>query len=505
MKTIWYYVVCILVISGPLVTISTSSRGNSPEHFLEKIDNGVIIQKCNNDDELDQEQTKDCSYGYFCYYKRWLAQSFKPTFPILTRVQIKLFRQGDPLDSVDITLSIREELTGEDLTIYSLKGSDIIGSDQIWVEFDIPDIEVTPEHTYYIVCRALAATRENCFAWYIGKDEQYPRGGPYESRDAGNTWVDLLNYDYQYENIDLCFRTFGRGIQPFQPETPTGPEEGEIGYNYSYTTLTTDPLGKQLFYLWDWGDETTSDWDGPYDSGETITETHSWDKRGVYLVKVKAKNSDEIESQWSDPIIVGIPVKSNEVDQKQEDMNDDKIGYGTYPGRMLAQSFIPTQNTLTRVELRMFRKDNPNKITISIRETVDGDDLTSVEITGTSIPTKISWVQFDFTDIEVVPGQPYYIIWNPDIPNITNNFYWLFDVNDPYLQGEAWSGLPWKILNEFQYPHPDFCFKTYFANTKHQQFDDVDVFHMNPFNSSHVKIMIRFFQRFLDNPLHYSP
>ncbi len=94
-----------------------------------------------------------------------------------------------------------------------------------------------------------------------------------------------------------------------KPEKPSiqGPATGNAGEEYVYTAVTTDTTGTQLFYLFDWGDSTDSEWIGSYNSGEECEAIHTWIEKGDYQIKVKAKNSYESESEWSDPLIVSIP------------------------------------------------------------------------------------------------------------------------------------------------------------------------------------------------------
>ncbi|MFA5101599.1 MAG: C25 family cysteine peptidase [Candidatus Thermoplasmatota archaeon] len=94
---------------------------------------------------------------------------------------------------------------------------------------------------------------------------------------------------------------------PDKPETPTGETNGNINIIYTYTTSTTDLDGDQVYYLWDWGDGTQSTWLGPYTSGATISTTHTWAKKGSYSIKVKAKDTFDAESDWSDPLPVTMP------------------------------------------------------------------------------------------------------------------------------------------------------------------------------------------------------
>ncbi|RLF41318.1 MAG: hypothetical protein DRN12_03515, partial [Thermoplasmata archaeon] len=84
------------------------------------------------------------------------------------------------------------------------------------------------------------------------------------------------------------------------PEKPTitGPTQGKPGEELEYNIKTTDPDGDDVYYYIDWGDNTTSDWIGPYKSGEKVTVSHTWDAEGYYIIKVKAKDPDGEESDW---------------------------------------------------------------------------------------------------------------------------------------------------------------------------------------------------------------
>jgi hypothetical protein len=94
---------------------------------------------------------------------------------------------------------------------------------------------------------------------------------------------------------------------PNKPNKPTGPASGKPGTVYTYSTSTTDPNGDQVYYLWDWGDGSQSNWLGPYNSGVTINTTHTWTTKGSYSIKVKAKDTFGTESSWSDPLPITMP------------------------------------------------------------------------------------------------------------------------------------------------------------------------------------------------------
>jgi len=60
-------------------------------------------------------------------------------------------------------------------------------------------------------------------------------------------------------------------------------------------------------YLIDWGDNTSIEWLGLYDSGEEIILSHTWAEQGNYIIKAKAKDTNDIESEWSDPLPIKMP------------------------------------------------------------------------------------------------------------------------------------------------------------------------------------------------------
>lgn len=76
------------------------------------------------------------------------------------------------------------------------------------------------------------------------------------------------------------------------PNAPniTGKISGKAGKNYEYNFKTSDPDGDKIYYLIDWGDGTNTSWIGPYYHDEEITVSHSWNKKGTYIVSAKAKD-----------------------------------------------------------------------------------------------------------------------------------------------------------------------------------------------------------------------
>jgi outer membrane protein assembly factor BamB len=100
------------------------------------------------------------------------------------------------------------------------------------------------------------------------------------------------------EDILYAFHT---NQPPETPTKPTGPTSGYIGVNYVYSTSqVTDPDGDQVLYLFDWGDGTDSGW------LKESYASHSWNTAKTYDVRVKAMDSNNAESNWSEPLSVTI-------------------------------------------------------------------------------------------------------------------------------------------------------------------------------------------------------
>ena len=95
---------------------------------------------------------------------------------------------------------------------------------------------------------------------------------------------------------------------PEKPQTPTGNASGTAGEEYLYITSTSDPEQETLYYRFDWGDDSMSDWMGPYESEETVSVSHIWDEKGSYQIRVKAIDESGAQSEWSDPLCVSMPL-----------------------------------------------------------------------------------------------------------------------------------------------------------------------------------------------------
>lgn len=103
------------------------------------------------------------------------------------------------------------------------------------------------------------------------------------------------------------FTTIDASNNPPEKPSLTGPSSGRSGRSYTYSATAYDADSDQVYYIFDWDDGTDSGWVGPYSSGSICQESHIWTVQGSYAVKVKAKDSHDAESIWSDPLAISIP------------------------------------------------------------------------------------------------------------------------------------------------------------------------------------------------------
>lgn len=250
-------------------------------------------------DELDQYNTEYDWFVKLLSYSEEKAQSFTPTKNIITRaflhLHIHFLSSYHPQDlDTTIYVSIRENLSGDDLASSSVNTQDfIIPSDwwyhDYWIEFDVPDLSVVPGKPYYIVCEAFGYDYLSA-CWYINGVDRYYGGSAWYC--TGNTWQ-------HHAHFDFCFKTYGRtNTQPTVP-TISGPTQGRVGSAKTYDVCSIDADYDALYYLFEWGDNSSSEWLGPYEPGETIQQSHVWYDAGNYIVKVKVKDQFDLESGWA--------------------------------------------------------------------------------------------------------------------------------------------------------------------------------------------------------------
>ncbi|KYK23700.1 hypothetical protein AYK21_02145 [Thermoplasmatales archaeon SG8-52-2] len=243
------------------------------------------------------------------------AQSFIPTKEIITRVELYIGKNSSEVLPLDV--SIRKELTEEDLTVASIDPGIVPIQSYDWIEADIDDLKINPGETYYIVALTENIT-DNFYGWGANNiSESYPYGCMWISIDEGKNWTNQSSsenikntesFSYQAkttnfeENItwDMCFKTYGRDNNP--PDMPTieGPTSGKPGETMNYVFYSTDPDDDQVYYWISWFDDCPGVyWDGPFNSGEHINRGYTYEEQGTYTIRVKSKDVHDAESDWA--------------------------------------------------------------------------------------------------------------------------------------------------------------------------------------------------------------
>ncbi len=154
-------------------------------------------------------------------------------------------------------------------------------------------------------------------------DNDYPSGGNYWSDYTGDDDNHGPNQDILgHDRIgDIPFEIPCEHGTDFYPlispngwfnEAPKnitlldGRTYGKAGEEYTYTASANDSDGDPIYYKFDWGDGSYSDWVGPYSSGAEGSDSHGWSV-GVFDIRVKAKDTRGLEIDWSDPFRVTMP------------------------------------------------------------------------------------------------------------------------------------------------------------------------------------------------------
>jgi outer membrane protein assembly factor BamB len=115
----------------------------------------------------------------------------------------------------------------------------------------------------------------------------------------GTVYIGSSSYDVTH-GVDFGYLHAFGPLDTNAPTAPTitGQTNGKIRKTYTYTFTSSSPLGNDIYYTIDWGDGTTTDWLGPYTSGETLTLSHSWGSKGTYLIQARAKDKQNLWGPW---------------------------------------------------------------------------------------------------------------------------------------------------------------------------------------------------------------
>ena len=107
-------------------------------------------------------------------------------------------------------------------------------------------------------------------------------------------------------NPDLTMGEVIVSDPPATPDAPDGPSEWIINIEATFSAVTTEPDGEDVYYMLEWGDGELTDWLGPYPPGQTVEASHTWTELGDYEIRVIAKDIWGSQSDWSEPKLLSI-------------------------------------------------------------------------------------------------------------------------------------------------------------------------------------------------------
>jgi hypothetical protein len=298
----------------------------------------------------------------------------------------------------------------------------------------------------------------------------------------------FLNREFNFQQTPHIYDDYPGELVLTKKELPpqfpdmNGPLIGRCNKVHIFNTTSIDPEKDMVRYKINWGDEI-EEWTDFYPSGEEVSISHTWNKEGTY--NIWFENEDSFNANFHEfvfPDRISITISDEKsVDQQQtisylEQCFNDEFLTDSY---WLAQSFIPTRSTLSKVDLQTFislvNSNEVGPLHISIRSNISGSDITEISTTPQQIDChliplipKPIWTTFDFPDISVIPGQEYYIICRFDTDSIGSwlyaGMYYSQDPDyhdDPYKNGTAYCsrdyGVTWYRCSKVY----DFCFVTY--------------------------------------------
>ncbi len=284
------------------------------------------------------------------------------------------------------------------------------------------------------------------------------------AEEAFDYIVENLNDPYQHPTIydDYIGELYLTQVEypPSIPETPSGQILGDTNTAYYYSTVSTDPGGDKISYGWDWdGDYIVDEWTDLIDSNTTANTSHSWEVEGTYNIRVRAKDENGLDSDWSK--LLCVMMSSDNIPDQWQKETDSSFSLSMW----VAQSFIPSMDTLSKVDLLLNSEggQNPLPLILYIRDNLTGENLAESSQTILQLESdQFNWYTFDFDNIDVIPGKTYYIVCK----RIEGNYHyvWRTKKSDDYLNGEIFysnDGEEWS--NDA--PFSDCCFVTWAVKT----------------------------------------
>lgn len=191
---------------------------------------------------------------------------------------------------------------------------------------------------------------------------------------------------------------------------------------------------------------------------------HSINLTFIFLIIIFLASTLHPIHASTDQIMLSASGPEEIIDQK---FQNDTYQESLHSNVMLAQSFTPSVSPLTKVEIKINKpRKTESPLMISVKRNLTQPSLASVLIPAESIPFFSYWIMADITDIEIIPGQTYYIVVTTSSPSETP-YRWYYGYGeeiDPYPSGRMYrsfdGGSSWESI-ETEFDYVDATFRTY--------------------------------------------
>jgi YVTN family beta-propeller protein len=130
-----------------------------------------------------------------------------------------------------------------------------------------------------------------------------------ETVSIGHSWQNADTYYIRaqakdvYNNLSNWSNSKEIVISDNRPPQPPafffGPNAGAVNVYYNFSTSTSDPDNDSIAYQFDWGNGIISDWSIFFPDDSFISIMNCWSGQGIFLIKIRAKDTKGAISGWS--------------------------------------------------------------------------------------------------------------------------------------------------------------------------------------------------------------
>ena len=199
----------------------------------------------------------------------------------------------------------------EDGTLYVGSAWEVGGYSKGYLHaFGIGNLTANADGPYYgLINRPVQfkGSASGGYSPYVSWHWDFGDGGTSDEQNPTYTYTDAWNYTVTLTVTDNTGNTSSDTSWARVQETNDPPvkpiidgrEKGDPHQHYDYTFVSSDPEENPVWYYVDWDDDINTGWIGPYSSSQTVKLTHTWHEEKIFIIKAKAKDIFDAESDWA--------------------------------------------------------------------------------------------------------------------------------------------------------------------------------------------------------------